>query len=86
MCRNPLVSHRCTRSKAAAEMNEDMIESFRAMIRAVRVQADTTTFMVQQMINGNGYGNGNEHSNGHREVDYEYIKFSEFHKANLLSF
>ena len=79
-----MVSHRRTRSKAAT--NEDMIKSFRVMARAVREQATITTIMAQQMANDNSNWNGNDHGNGHREVDYEYMKFAEFQKANSPSF
>ena len=36
-----MASHRCIRSEAA--MNDDMMETFRAMARVVKEQATTTT-------------------------------------------
>ena len=73
-----MASHRRTRSEVAT--NEDMMESFRAMARAIWKQPAATTLMAQQMANGNG------NDNGHGEVDYEYMKFAKFQKVNLLSF
>ena len=73
---NQMGSPRHTRSEVT--VNEDMVESFRAMARAVREQATATTLMAQQMANDNSNGNGNIHDNGHGEVDYEYMKFMEF--------
>ena len=76
-----MASQRCTRSETAA--NEDMMESFKAMARAVREQVAATTLMAQQMANGNDNGNGNGYGNEHEK---EYMKFTEFHKVNQPSF
>ena len=54
---------------AKATMNEDLMESFKAMARAVRKQAIVTTLMAQQRVNENGNGHGNGHGD-------EYLKFA----------
>ena len=77
MCKNQMASHKRAKSKAVA--NKDVIKSCRAMARAIREQAAATTLMTQQMANGNGHGHGNKHKD-------EYVRFAEFHKANLPSF
>ena len=76
-----MASHRRTSNEAA--VNKDVMESFIAMVRAVRKQAAATTLMAQQMANGNGNGNGNGHGNGYGD---EYMRFLEFCKVNLPSF
>ena len=74
--------------RTRSNSTKDVMETFKAMARAVREQAPTTTFMAQQMANNNdnGNGNGHGHGNGHGEVDYEYMKFAKFPKVNLPSF
>ena len=79
-----MASHKHTKSEAVT--NKDMMKSFKVMARAVREQVAATTLMAQQMANGNGNGNSNDDSNGRGEVDYEYMKFVEFRKANTPSF
>ena len=70
-------SHKCARSEAA--VHEDVLGTFRAMAMVVREQAITTTFMAQQMTNGNSNRNGYGHGD-------EYMRFTEFRKVNPPSF
>ena len=66
-----MASHRRTRNEATE--NEDVMESFIVMARVIREQAAITTLMAQQMANGHGNGD-------------EYMRFSDFCKANPPSF
>ena len=81
VCNNKIATHKHTRNEAV--INKDVMESFIAMVRAVRKQAAATTLMAKQIANQNGNGNGNGHGNGYGD---DYMQFLEFCKANPHSF